>query len=292
MDHKFFSRGVSRERITEGWSADQKYCLTDQQSNKYLLRISDLTTYDVKAFEFERMKELFALEIPIPEPIAFGSCDEGIYSIQTWIESQNLKEVLPLLSIQRQYSLGLEAGAILQRMHTMQPLGKIADWETRYNHKIDRKINQYAACPVKYSKGQLFIDYIQSHRHLLKNRPQCFQHGDFHIGNMLFTGEEQLYIIDFENMGIGDPWEEFNRIVWFVQESPSFAKGMVNGYFSEGIPPLFWKLLALYISSNLLSSLPWSLQFGEEKISVMQNNAQTVLSWYDDMQTSVPNWYV
>ena len=61
----------------------------------------------------------------------------------------------------------------------------------------------------------------------------------FPIGNMIFTKEEQLYIIDFDRMDIGDPWEEFNRIVWCAQESPAFASGMLNGYFSGEIPSIF-----------------------------------------------------
>ena len=53
----------------------------------------------------------------------------------------------------------------------------------------------------------------------------------------------------------------------------------------------FWKLLALYISSNTLSSVPWAIPFGEEQIQVMVNQAKDVLSWYDDMKNPVPTWY-
>ena len=53
----------------------------------------------------------------------------------------------------------------------------------------------------------------------------------------------------------------------------------------------FWKLLALYISSNTLSSLPWAIPFGEKEIQVMQNQAAQVLQWYDGMKNPVPTWY-
>ena len=53
----------------------------------------------------------------------------------------------------------------------------------------------------------------------------------------------------------------------------------------------FWELLALYISSNTLSSVPWAIPFGDEQIQVMVNQAKDVLSWYDDMKNSVPTWY-
>ena len=53
-----------------------------------------------------------------------------------------------------------------------------------------------------------------------------------------------------------EDWEiRFNRIVWCAQKTPLFASGIVNGYFDDNVPMGFWRLLALYISSNTLSSV-------------------------------------
>ena len=51
---------------------------------------------------------------------------------------------------------------------------------------------------------------------MLANRPQSFQHGDYHIGNMMIENNK-IVIIDFDRYDFGDPWEEFNRIVWCAQ---------------------------------------------------------------------------
>ena len=103
--------------------------------------------------------------------------------------------------------------------------------------------------------------------------------------------EAKLIVIDFNRNEYGDPWEEFNRIVWCAQKAPLFATGMVDGYFGGDVPIEFWKLLVLYISSNTLSSLPWAIPFGEKEIEVMQKLASDVLEWYDDMKCVVPTWY-
>ena len=66
---------------------------------------------------------------------------------------------------------------------------------------------------------------------------------------------------------------------------------MVDGYFDGNIPLDFWKLLALYICSNTLSSLPWAIPFGDKEIQVMRQQAAQVLQWYDGMQQVVPAWY-
>jgi aminoglycoside phosphotransferase (APT) family kinase protein len=109
---------------------------------------------------------------------------------------------------------------------------------------------------------------------------------------MMIDAQGKLTIIDFDRDDYGDPWEEFNRIVWCAQAAPYFASGMVDGYFAGHVPTDFWKLLALYICSNTLSSLPWAIPFGEKEISVMRNQQAAVLAWYDNMKREVPSWYV
>ena len=98
-------------------------------------------------------------------------------------------------------------------------------------------------------------------------------------------------IIDFDRQDYGDPWQEFNRIYWCVQESPVFASGMVDGYFNGEIPLDFWKLLALYSCNNIIGSLPWAIPFGSKEIQTMHEQAMTLLEWYDGMDRVIPSWY-
>lgn len=143
------------------------------------------------------------------------------------------------MSDAEQYTYGLEAARILNKIHSLHISSAQEDWEIRFNRKIDRNIRMYSDCPIKYEKGQAFIDYINANRRLLKNRPQCYQHGDYHIGNMMIDYDGKLQIIDFDRYYYGDPWEEFNRIVWCAQKAPLFASGMVNGYFYNDVAIYF-----------------------------------------------------
>ena len=277
--------------ITKGWSGDTKYCVTKSDGKKYLLRISSSEKYDRKKVEFEMMQRVATLGVPMCQPIEFGFCDEGVYSLQSWIEGDIAEELLPLLSASEQYEYGLEAGRILKKIHAVPMSSLQEDWDIRFNRKIDRKIQMYSECPIKYENGQVLIDYINANRHLLKDRPQCYQHGDYHVGNMMIDNGGQLYIIDFDRDDYGDPWEEFNRIVWCAQIAPLFASGMIDGYFDHEIPMNFWRLLALYISNNSLSSIPWAIPFGQSEIDLMINQAKEILNWYDNMKQPIPTWY-
>lgn len=282
---------ISKVPVNKGWSKDKKYCVTDEKGNKFLLRVSPLEQYDSKKLEFELMEKVAALGVPMCMPLEFGTNDEGVYSIQTWIDGTDAEEILQELSCEEQYDYGFESGKFLQKIHSIPAPKETEDWEERFNRKADRNIKRYEECHLKYDKGQAFIDYINDNRYLLKNRPQTYQHGDYHSGNMMIDKNKKLVIIDFNRYDFGDPWEEFNRIVWCAQAAPMFATGMVNGYFDNEVPMEFWKLLAFYISSNTLSALPWSIPYGEGEINTMINQAKDVLDWYDDMKNPVPSWY-
>lgn len=287
-----YQRIISRISIDKGWSGDKKYCATTADSKKYLLRISPMEKHDRRKREFDKVCEVAALAIPIAKPVEFGVCDEGVYTIERFIDGVNAEGFICELHAGKQYGYGLDAGRILAKLHTIPAPADAPDWETRFNAKIDRKITMYEACELKYENGgDAFLKYIAQNRHLLSGRPQSYQHGDYHIGNMMIDHNGVLTIIDFDRDDFGDPWEEFNRIVWCAQAAPAFASGMVDGYFDGEVPIDFWRLLALYICSNTLSSLPWAIPFGEVEIQVMRKQAAQVLEWYDGMSCVVPSWY-
>lgn len=282
---------IKRTPVNKGWSEDKKYCAETADGTKYLLRTSEPGTYEKKKAEFDVMCEVERLGIPMCRPLAFGESDKFVYSIQTWIDGKDAEEVMTTYSDTEQYVYGLDAGRILKTIHSLPAPETQEDWEARFNRKMDRKIKGYRDCPLKFEGGEAMIQYIEENRHLLHDRPQSFQHGDYHIGNMMIDRNGKLVVIDFNRFDYGDPWEEFNRIVWCAQCSPLFASGMVNGYFDGNVPPEFWRLLALYISSNTLSSVYWAIPFGKDEIDTMMKQAREVLEWYDNMNNPVPTWY-
>lgn len=281
---------IRRELVDKGWSGDRKYHIWTTDG-EYLLRVSPVEKAARREGEFRRMEAVSALGVPMCDPVEFSIQEEGVCAIFRWIDGSDAEEVIPTLTEDEQYRYGLEAGKILAKVHSIPAPADVHNWEEYFNRKIDRKLDAYLACPLRYEGGEHFIRYLAENRHLLKNRPQSYQHGDYHVGNMMIDARGILTVIDFDRDDRGDPWEEFNRIVWCAQLSPRFASGMVDGYFSGRVPMDFWRLLALYISSNTLSSLPWAVDFGEKEIAVMRRQASEVLRWYDNMTRVIPSWY-
>lgn len=289
---KVYDSIIEKALIDKGWSGDEKFLAVTADGQKYLLRISPFDKLQRKQREYMQMRKFAALNIPMCMPIEFGTCEEGVYSIQSWIDGEDAEEQIMAMDAAAQYRYGLDAGQILAKIHTLPAPADAPDWAARFNAKIDRKIAMYENCELKYEcGGDAFLEYLAQNRHLLNGRPQSYQHGDYHVGNMMIDRNGTLTVIDFEKEDVGDPWEEFNRIVWSAQAAPAFASGMVDGYFDGAVPLEFWKLLALYICSNTLGSLPWAIPFGEREIRVMQQQAAQVLSWYDGMKQVIPTWY-
>lgn len=280
---------ISKQPINKGWSCDKKYCAITADGTKYFLRVTSKKNINYKDM-FDIQQNIVALDIPVSKPIEFGTYENSIYIVEKWINGEDARELIPTLSNSQQYTYGFQSGEILKKIHSIPAPSTQPEWEPRFNAKINRKIELYKKCPIQFDGTKYLINYIEANRSLLANRPQTFQHGDYHIGNMMIEND-RLIIIDFNRYDFGDPWEEFNRIVWCAQVSPLFASGMVNGYFENKVPDLFWKLLALYISSNTLGSISWAVPFGESEIHTMLHQAEEVLDWYNNMKISIPKWY-
>ena len=277
--------------IDKGWSPDKKYRAVTASGAVYLLRIAPQERSERMHQQFLWMREVEKMHIPMCSSLEYGICPEGPYLIQSWIDGEDVESQIPGLTEEQQYRYGLEAGRILRKIHSIPAPADIRPWDAYFDRKIDRKLAAYAHCELKYDHGDELVNYIRSHRHLLANRPQTFQHGDYHCGNMMIDKTGQLTVIDFDKWDYGDPWEEFNRIVWCAGISPAFASGRVDGYFAGRVPEEFWQLLCLYICNNCIGSLPWAIPYGEREIQVMRRQCADILSWYDHFSGVIPSWY-
>ena len=293
MDMKEYGNFRKVEIINKGWSYDEKYYIEIFDGEKLLLRISDISLYDTKIKEFEMLKEISKLDIPMNQPLKCGICNGGksVFLLFKWLDGVDLEENIHKYSEEEQYRLGYDAGLILKKIHSVE-ISSDLNWEEYFNSKMDKKIQDYIKCPLKYDGDKYILNYIEENRHLLKDRPITFLHGDYHIGNMLVNGKDELGIIDFNRCSYGDPWEEFNRIVWCASASPHFASGRINRYFDMNLPEEFFRLLALYICSNTLSSLPWAMSVDKKQIPTMLAQANEILIWFNNMKNPIPNWYI
>ena len=187
-----FDTIISRKPIEKGWSGDQKYCVTTGDGKQYLLRISPIERLERRKREFERMQQVAALGIPMCLPLEFGTCPEGVYAIQSWIDGVDAEGAIAAMPREKQYAYGLDAGKILQKIHTIAAPADTPDWEGRFNAKIDRKIAMYESCPLQYENGRAMLQYLAENRQLL---------ADISILGTVESAKKLAY----EKLGLMDP---------------------------------------------------------------------------------------
>ncbi|HEM6244663.1 TPA: phosphotransferase [Streptococcus suis] len=285
-------RIVSRQPLTKGWSTDRKYKVQLEDGRLGLLRIAERPAYEAKRLEFQLVENLFGLGLPVAEPIAFWTDDLSVYTLYEWVEGRDMNEVASSLSDAVLYDLGCQSGKFLRTLHALPIDQSQRDWNSFYQAKIDNKLAAYQAASHSYPNGQAMIDFVQANRHLLEGRPISYHHGDFHTGNFLLGPDGKLKILDFDRYDIGDPWEEFNRLIFTADLSPAFARGQVDAYFDGAIPEEFWKLMALYVTVNCLAALSWAEQVDSEQIPLMKLQAQKISEWYEYFNHHLPKWYM
>lgn len=280
------------EPINKGWSTDKKYRITTTEGQQLLCRLATMKEYSRKQAEFTALEQLARLDILVPEPVEIGVTDDEsfVYSVYSWVDGSDLEVVLPELSGDEQYRCGVAAGEALRIIHSLSPPDGAYEWSLRFTKKTKRRIAAYVPYAESFAECIPMLRFVHEYLDKLGDRPQSFHHGDFHIGNLLYASGGRIGVIDFNRFDYGDPWEEFNRIAFSWPCSQAFARGQIDGYFGGERPPeTFFMLMALYIASSALASVPWTISHSDEHF--FREMFAEILKQYRDFETVVPDWY-
>ena len=280
------------EPVTKGWSSDRKFYIETDDGRRLLLRVANIEEYDRKKTEFEMMGKVAALGIPMSRPVDFGVCDGGgsVYQLLSWCDGEDAEIAVPRLAEAEQYALGLKAGQILKQMQALSSSPPSSAWAVACGEKHRRYLRNYRSCGMTVEGDTLLIRYVEEHQHLLENRPMCFSHDDYHLGNLILSPDNALYVIDFQKFRNVDPWHAMCGLIFTAQKSPLFAAGQVRGYFDGEAPADFWASLALHMAAIALNFLPYMISSGQE-IEFAHQLISDVLQWFDNMQNPIPTWY-
>ena len=204
---------------------------------------------------------------------------------------EEAEKVLSKAPYCEQYAYGVQAGSILRKIHENSPKVDTAkNWYDRYFDVIEPRLEAFLQEGISFVGDERILRFIEENKNLLKSRPLCYHHGDYHMGNLIIN-EGKLWVIDWHTVdfdNIGDPWYEFNRI---GIEYPTFAKGQIDGYFENQVPEEFWKLFALYFATSAITSIVWAKYWAPDELNSVMALNKSVLDMFDDMENPIPRWY-
>ena len=281
------------ERINKGWSDDVKYRVRTREGDGLLLRLSDIAQFEAKRKEYEIIGKYAALGFPMSRPVAFGLCGQGqrVYMLLTWVEGEDLEAALPGLPGREQYLLGREAGRILRQIHSIPVDAADLPAQTKRAKKLTQ-LARYEASRVRIPHDGDIIAFVRDGIGRIGRQPPVYQHGDYHPGNLIYTPEGRVGVIDFNRWEVGDPFEEFYKLQSFGTElSVPYCIGQIDAYFGDSVPSEFWETLAVYVAHASLSSIKWAERFGQADVEGMTVRCLRALEDYDRFRRSVPKWY-
>ncbi|MEA1883922.1 MAG: phosphotransferase [Thermotogota bacterium] len=217
------------EEITAGWSFDEKYYIEQSNGETFLLRLTPADKVERKQTEREIVTLFNQFDFQMSKVVGSGLLGDKSYILYTWVEGCDLRDVIVSLPEEEQFSLGVEAGKILNAMHTI-PVQEKHNPKTNKLPKKIQQLRQYEESNLRIDADDAVIDYVKDNFDLFWSHPPTYRHGDFHTGNMLYTSEGKIGVIDFQRSVCGDRYEDFYKLQMFdVPLSIPFSIGYLKG---------------------------------------------------------------
>ena len=279
--------------IEKGYSTDKKYLVTTDLGEHLLLRISNVSEYDIKKKEYDIIRKFAKLGFIMSEPHSFGICNNGnsVYMILSWVEGKDLEDELGKLSEQQQYLLGRQAGKILKEIHSICVDKEDLPQKTKVDKKL-LQLEKYENSWVRVPNDEDAIRFVKQNINKMWRKAPTYLHGDYHPGNLIYVQNEKIGVIDFNRWEVGDPYEEFYKLESFgIEESIPYCVGQIDEYFNDVIPIDFWETLAVYVAHASLYSVKWAEEFGSAEIEGMKKRCEIAFENYNNFKEVVPVWY-
>jgi aminoglycoside phosphotransferase (APT) family kinase protein len=213
--------------------------------------------------------------------------------ILTFLPGEDAEVAMKGLTEKEQYHAGFDAGRELKKLHELEAPNDYEPWHILKKKKSDRYIEELKKIDIDEQLKRLLENYIQKNEHLMKERPNRFQHDDFHPSNLVIHNKTFAGIIDFQRMDWGDPIHDLQKLGFFSKRvSIPFTKGVVDGYHEDGgVTQEFWELYSLYSAMHVVSAIVWGLKMGQEQYEVLYSYSMDVLRDHDNFNKITPEWY-
>lgn len=282
--------------ITKGWSSDKKFLMSDREGGRLVLRAAAIERLEQKRQEFAFLSRVAALGVPTSQPVCFGVCADWVYMVLRWVDGEDMEQVLlqQSLSDEEQYQLGVQASRLLKQIHAL-PLSQEQQKQQLTGKRMEHKLMQlkrYEESGVRMPQDRRLIEEIRKKSRALSCRPAAWCHGDFHAGNLVYTPQRSVAVIDFNRFDLIDPYEEFYKVELFDTEvSVPFAAGRLDGYFGTKVPTEFWQVHRIYLMQAILYSIVWAQPFGPEEVDGMTSRYLRAMQQYGGFEREIPLWY-
>lgn len=200
-------------------------------SNKY--RLGELKR------EYNIQKSLNNMNIDyVPKVYGFEIENDRGYIIEEYIKGKTLKELLKEVNDNEKCKLWEKVGETLKHIHNIPVINKDNNWIDKQLQiaKQNLDLNVLDESEFYNNSPNKVYDW------LLDNKPTSNEttllHGDFRTKNIIITPDNDLKIIDWGFVDIGDPYYDLAIIDYYFKDDnnrKSFYKGYGSSYNKDKI---------------------------------------------------------
>lgn len=278
--------------IEYGRSGENKYHIIRNNGVQLILRTSDISHYKRhrdSALFAKYMNDVLDINMNIPVEVAACNSDRLAYTIYTWVEGSDADRKILNAHTPEQAKLGEKAGELLKKIHSVSAPDDILPWDRYFNERLDGVLKRFSEIRITFRGSDKAVEFLNSNRGMLKNRPQTAIHGDFRSGNLIFDRDGEYGVIDFDRWCWGDPYMDFQCIRRSC--SVAFSRGQINGYFGGSIPGDFFSLMGFYTAAEIIREICEAYPYGTRAIDEAVSYAEKTAREYNNFEGLVPTWY-
>lgn len=264
---------VELKRIYLGKSTAVNYCI--KTFEKFLFAKVYEGMCDMR---FQAIKYIYDKNVKLIKPYYdFQVSTEKRCMVLEWISGENVH--INLENAERIVS-------ILKELHSVQvpvkmPCNNMQEELEYYMRFIKNNL-------LSFKHKDEILDYLIQNIGLCRN-VYAFTHMDVHIGNFIQCDGE-IYLIDYENMSITDPWRDFVYAVFFHDPiEDAFWLWIIKRYFGDKIPENFWEIMKYYCYMQLLRMIICEYKKGSI------NKIEEIVSSIDrgfSLESDRPKWII
>ncbi|WP_226659246.1 aminoglycoside phosphotransferase family protein [Pseudalkalibacillus hwajinpoensis] len=279
--------------ITKGYSFDLKY-VTQWNGKRVLLRIYELALSGRVQEKVAKMHAFREMGVRCQEVFAFGILPEEnfCYTIFSFLEGEDGEVALPRLTVDEQYAAGYEAGVDLCKMHDMSIEASKSQHMNFVKTKFEKAVERYSKLGTRIPNDHKIIDYVRRNLLLIGESKLVFAHHDYHAGNLIIQHGKYAGVIDFNRCGVNTAYSEFDKLELFSSRlSIPFSQGMIQGYFSDEVPDLFWKIRSVHMAQLLIYHMNWVTDYFPDDLPHAKEAIAYVWEMYEGFNRTTPKWY-
>lgn len=183
--------------------------------------------------------------------------DEVIDIYTEWVTGNTLEDILPGLSEQDAYELGVRSARLLKKIHKE---GQCVINDCVTEDFIDREIDKYK----EYIGVDGLCNLVKKHKSMLCNiANNTFLHADFHVGNIMLNDCGDLVLVDLEKCETGIYYRDLGlNETYNYSISPFYAEGLLKEYSNKS--GFSWKEYGVNIAFFMLVYCNWKHKRNED----------------------------